>query len=662
MLVHRDIKGLPKFCRAVITIGSFDGVHLGHRSILDTLIQTADAIGGESIVISFQPHPREVLQNERKAIRLLNTIDEKIEILENLGIDHFVLVPFTKAFSLQSPEVYIREFLVRYFNPDVVLIGFDHRFGADRRGDIEMLRKYALVHGYKVLEIPAKQLNEVKVSSSEIRKALQENQIEYANRLLGYPFLLSGRVLHGDKIGRSLGYPTANIEIDFSKKIIPADGIYAVWCSIDQIKYKAMLYIGLRPSIHQKGRRVVEVHILDFEADLYDSRIKIELLKFIRADKSFDRLEDLSLQIEEDKRRTLRYFDSLHISEKTKTAVVVLNYNGVGLLKKYLPELIRYTQDDIVLVDNSSTDDSVAYLNSLSGQIKLILLDKNYGFAEGYNRAIAQLGDYEYVVLLNSDVRVSPNWLEPLVHTLRQDKTIAAVQAKIRSDSAPEYFEYAGACGGFMDRFGYPFCRGRIFDTIEKDLGQYDDSATVHWTSGAAMLIRRALYVQFGGLDKDFFAHQEEIDLCWRLRNAGYRLMVVPSSVVYHLGGGTLSYQSTKKTYLNFRNNIIAIIKNEKPVRVLKLTMIRFVLDGLAALRFLSQGNVKAFGAVIKAWIYIVGNAVRLVRKRKACRKLVENLKIGKPVLEHFAPVLWPYFVEKKTDFNSIYSDDKKKR
>lgn len=287
-----------------------------------------------------------------------------------------------------------------------------------------------------------------------------------------------------------------------------------------------------------------------------------------------------------------------------KVAVIILNWNGLSLLEQYLPTVLAYTPRslaDVILADNGSGDDSVSYAKSLG--VHTLELGRNYGFAEGYNRAIRLAEGYEYVLLLNSDVRVTELWLEPLVALLDHSANIAAVQPCILSDRDPSMLEYAGALGGYVDFLGYPFCRGRLFDTLEPYTEKYGTTPMpVFWTSGACMLIRRDLYLEAGGLDETFFAHQEEIDLCWRLQSMGYSLFVVPSGVVYHYGGASLEAGNPRKTFLNYRNNLRLLSKN-LPSSIRFLTLFsRFFLDLLAALYFLLKDGRRSAWAVVRAW------------------------------------------------------------
>ncbi len=287
-----------------------------------------------------------------------------------------------------------------------------------------------------------------------------------------------------------------------------------------------------------------------------------------------------------------------------KCSVIILNWNGARMLRTYLPSVVKSIIDnrksiiELIVADNGSTDESLQVLKDEFPTVRTIVLDKNYGFAEGYNQAIAQV-DSEYVVLLNSDVEVTENWLSPLLAYMDAHPEVAAVQPKIRSWRNKALFEHAGAAGGYLDPLGYPYCRGRRFGKVEEDKGQYDTVVNVDWTTGACMCVRTKVYKELGGLDAAFFAHQEEIDLCWRMRNQGWLLACVPQSTVYHLGGGALSYDNPRKTYLNFRNNLLMIYKNSR-CRWGVLS-IRFFLDIAAACMFLVTGKSGSAKAVLEA-------------------------------------------------------------
>lgn len=329
-----------------------------------------------------------------------------------------------------------------------------------------------------------------------------------------------------------------------------------------------------------------------------------------------------------------------------KLAIVILNWNGKDFLEKFLPSLVARSPEwaEIVVADNASTDDSIAFLKSNYPSVKLILNDKNYGFAEGYNRALEQI-EAKYFCLLNSDIEVAEKWAEPVVELLDNDRRIAAVQPKIRSFSQRSQFEYAGAAGGFIDKLGYPFCRGRVFDTVEDDNGQYDSAIDIFWATGAALFVRADVFREVGGLDNDFFAHMEEIDLCWRIKNRGYRILVEPRSVVFHVGGGTLPKNNSFKTYLNFRNNHFLLIKNLPARRLFPTAVARIVLDNVAALAFLMQGHTGDFKAVYKAHWNILKQYKTFKAKRKG-----QPFDAYKDV--HKRPILFTYHLLRKHRFN----------
>lgn len=331
--------------------------------------------------------------------------------------------------------------------------------------------------------------------------------------------------------------------------------------------------------------------------------------------------------------------------DNPRVAIVVLNWNGRALLEEYLPSWIKYTPTDIaelIIVDNGSTDSSLDYLSSYP-QIKVLALPKNYGFAEGYNRAIAEL-QHEIIVLLNSDVRLSENWLIQALTLLDDIPHIVAVQPKICSDREPKLFEYAGAAGGYIDRWGYPLCRGRILDTIEEDQGQYNDVKEIHWASGACLIVRRKAYLEAGGLDKDFFAHQEEIDLCWRMRNRGGLIYIAPEGKVYHLGGATLSQDNPQKSYLNFRNNLLMLYKH-LPIQELLITLlVRGVLDFVASIIFLLQGKRGHCWAVWRAWASFVNQYPNFSSKRRIEQSLLKHQTKGKKSRLYIS-LIWQYYV-----------------
>lgn len=306
--VHRDIENLPRFTNAVLTIGTFDGVHMGHRQIIDKLKAEAAAINGETVIITFHPHPRKVVSSTILGIRLINTLEEKLELLKGLGIDHVVVVPFTEAFANQSADDYIKNFLIEKFHPHTIIIGYDHRFGRDRLGDYRLLEKKTLEYHYQLKEIPKHILENISISSTNIREAILHNDTETANKLLGYDFFFSGTVVHGDKLGRQLGYPTANLKIGDEEKIIPGNGIYAVYAELpgqqDKKRFKGMMSIGFRPTVDGK-KRVIEVNLFDFNSEIYDQTLRVFVKKYLRQEIKFDGLDALIRQMDQDKLNSL---------------------------------------------------------------------------------------------------------------------------------------------------------------------------------------------------------------------------------------------------------------------------------------------------------------------------------------------------------------------
>ena len=286
---------------------------------------------------------------------------------------------------------------------------------------------------------------------------------------------------------------------------------------------------------------------------------------------------------------------------KKDISVVILNWNGSAMLQRFLPSVIRYSEEaEIIVADNGSTDHSIDILREKFPSVRILPFRENYGFAEGYNRAIQQI-ETPYVLLLNDDVEVTPHWLQPLLAFMNHHPEVAACQPKILSETQRELFEYAGACGGFIDHLGYPYCRGRIFNHVEKDRGQYDQVCPIFWATGAALLVRTDVFRKEGGLDKRFFAHMEEIDFCWRLRSRNYGIYCIPQSTVYHVGGGTLPKSHPRKTFLNFRNNLLMLYKNLPEERLNSTLRIRYFLDLVAALKMLLSGQAKESMAIVKA-------------------------------------------------------------
>jgi riboflavin kinase / FMN adenylyltransferase len=304
MKVHRELSQLPDFQDSTITIGSFDGVHVGHRKILTQLCTLAKEAKGESVVITFHPHPRFVLKGKKENLKLLTTITEKIDLLEKAGVDHLVIVPFSDEFSNQSPEAYIEDFLIKNFKPKHIVIGYDHHFGKNRKGDISLLKKYEVKNNFKVVEIAKQMIDDIDISSTKIRKALDNKEIQSANQLLGHNFILNGKVIEGEKIGRKLGYPTANIQVNDEDKLIPPFGIYAVWAFYGGEKYGGMLYIGDRPTIETLTNITIEVNLFDFDKNIYGEYLWIEFVDFVRNDKKFENLEELKNALMRDKLRS----------------------------------------------------------------------------------------------------------------------------------------------------------------------------------------------------------------------------------------------------------------------------------------------------------------------------------------------------------------------
>lgn len=331
-------------------------------------------------------------------------------------------------------------------------------------------------------------------------------------------------------------------------------------------------------------------------------------------------------------------------------AVVILNWNGTKFLRQYLPFVVDYTLSsaDVYVIDNASTDDSVEYIRTHFPQVKLIINDENYGFAKGYNQGLKHI-EAEYYCLLNSDVEVTPDWVDSLVEFMDNNKAVAVCQPKLLSYFHKDEFEYAGAAGGFIDKYGYPFCRGRLFSTMEKDEGQYDDIAELFWATGACMFVRSDVYHALGGLDDDFFTHMEEIDFCWRVKNAGYKVMYYPQSKVYHYGGGTLKTGSPQKTFYNFRNNLIMLYKNLPANRLFPVFCMRFIYDIIAALRFLLDSGVNDFMAVFKAQISFLATFKISIKKRKQLQhpKFISKMYKKDIIIQYF-------FLKKKkyTDLN----------
>ena len=335
-----------------------------------------------------------------------------------------------------------------------------------------------------------------------------------------------------------------------------------------------------------------------------------------------------------------------------KVSIVILNWNGRKHLETFLPSVVSstYINKEIIVADNASTDDSIAFIKENYPSIRIIINPENEGFAKGYNTALKQV-DSEYYVLLNSDVEVTPNWIEPVIELMETDQKIGACQPKLLSYLQKDTFEYAGASGGWIDNWGYPFSRGRVFDECEKDMGQYDDAQPCFWASGAAMFVRSSVYHEVGGLDEYFFAHQEEIDLCWRMQRKGYKVFVQPSSVVYHLGGGTLPVGNNRKVYLNFRNNLIMLAKNlPLSVAIWKIP-IRFCLDALAAYKEVIKGDFGYWVAIAKAhlgfakWLFFIK------------KDILKSVKSNQSIVGWYSgSIIKDFYIQKKKRFSEIIS------
>ena len=331
-----------------------------------------------------------------------------------------------------------------------------------------------------------------------------------------------------------------------------------------------------------------------------------------------------------------------------RVAVVILNWNGRSFLEKFLPNVLEFSKEATVYVaDNASSDGSVEFVKNTFSEVRIIETGGNLGFAGGYNAALKDL-DEDVFVLLNSDVEVSENWIQPIVDLMNSDETIGACQPKVLHCNEKTHFEYAGAAGGFIDKFGFPFCRGRMFDTLEEDHSQYNDQQEIFWATGACMFVRGSVYKELGGLDDDFFAHMEEIDLCWRAKRAGYKIMVEPKSVVYHVGGGTLSKSNPWKTFLNFRNGLELLTKNLPKNKLLGTLFVRMSLDGIAALRFLLSGQPKDFWAVFKAHMAFYGRLKKTLNKRSGNYNPVSGIYSKSIVAE--------YFLRGKKNFSELNS------
>ncbi len=328
-----------------------------------------------------------------------------------------------------------------------------------------------------------------------------------------------------------------------------------------------------------------------------------------------------------------------------KIAIVILNWNGKDLLNKFLPSVIKHSSKaNIYLADNASTDDSVSFVKAAFPTINIIQNNENGGYSRGYNLALKNINE-EIICLLNSDIEVTENWLEPILDTFKSELNTAIIQPKLLDYNRRDYFEYAGAGGGFIDRLGYPYCRGRVFNTIEKDQGQYNDIADIFWSSGACLFIRNSVFKELNGLDEAYFAHMEEIDLCWRTKNLGYNIRYVGTAAVYHVGGATLKNSHPKKTYLNFRNSLYNLVKNAKG-NLIFLILIRLILDGIAGIKFIFQFKILHFLSILKAHLSFYGHLSTLIRQRKGLTQSKRYFTVDS--------VVWLYFIRKKRNFNRL--------
>lgn len=338
---------------------------------------------------------------------------------------------------------------------------------------------------------------------------------------------------------------------------------------------------------------------------------------------------------------------------KTKVAVVILNWNGIKYLKQFLGTVISrsgFPDTEVIVADNGSEDESVKYIKENHPTSKLILLERNYGFSEGYNRALQQI-DAEYFVLLNSDVEVTENWLAPIINLMEENHEIGACMPKIKSYKNKNDFEYAGACGGFIDILGYPFCRGRILDQIETDKGQYDKTTEIFWATGACMFVRADAFNKSGGLDNDFFAHMEEIDLCWRLKSMNYKIMVVPKVEIFHVGGGTLPNDNPRKIFLNYRNNLYLLYKNLPTKFVIPVIFFRMCLDFISGNIYLLQGKYAFYWSVVKShWIFIT-SLHRFYLKRSTFKKHFGN-SLHNEILKK--SIVFQFFINKIKLFSNL--------
>lgn len=333
-----------------------------------------------------------------------------------------------------------------------------------------------------------------------------------------------------------------------------------------------------------------------------------------------------------------------------KIGIVILNWNGLALLKRYLPSVVKYSSDHTVyLADNASTDDSISWTQQQFPQVKIIAMDVNRGYAGGYNKAIHEVEE-ELLCLLNNDIEVTVNWLPPVIELFEKNRQIAAAQPLLLDDKKRTHFEYAGAAGGYLDKLAYPYCRGRIFNTLEENTGQYKDTTDLDWASGAAFFVQKKAFNEVGAFDEVYFAHQEEIDLCWRLRHAGHKIGIATASQVYHLGGGTLQTLSPKKTFYNFRNSLFNIVKNNHSNYWLGVLFLRMVLDGIVALQFLLGGKFSHFSAILKAHGSFYLGISNTLKNRKQVKLFAKVILENKSMYY----IVYQYFIKKRKFFKDL--------
>jgi hypothetical protein len=333
-----------------------------------------------------------------------------------------------------------------------------------------------------------------------------------------------------------------------------------------------------------------------------------------------------------------------------KVGIVVLNWNGLELLKEFIPNLVNYSKNHhIYLADNASSDASVQWVSENYPEVSVIQLTENLGYAGGYNAALKQVVE-DVFCLINNDVEVTQGWCDKVVKVFEQRDDVAVLQPKIMDLNKKSVFEYAGAAGGFMDKYAYPYCRGRIFETLENDQGQYDSIVDLHWASGACLFILKDVFDKVGGFDERYFAHQEEIDLCWRVRHLGYKISIVPQVKVFHKGGGTLNHANPRKTFYNFRNSLYNIVKNDYSKFWLMILLIRMFLDGIAAIKFLVEGSPRHFAAVFNAHISFYGSVGHILNSRKANKNIISQQNVSNTNLS----IVYQYFIKRRKNYNKL--------